>query len=180
MKISVTEAAKQWQVSRTTIYQKIKDGELSRGADKQIDTAEMLRVFGEPAAAERTERQQVKNNMIQLSAPAEHEIASLNHQLELERLKNAHLHQQVSTLNSMIEQQQEQMKQLNKLLDQAQSSINEFAQSRLLELKSSPPVEPTKTQDQPDLNQARNSEEPTHSGLLPIMQKMIKNRLFRR
>ena len=49
MNISVTKAAKEWGVSRTTIYQKINDGELSRAADKKIDTSEMIRVFGEPA-----------------------------------------------------------------------------------------------------------------------------------
>lgn len=46
MNISVTEAAKEWILSRTTIYQKINDGELSRTADKKIDTAEMLGEFG--------------------------------------------------------------------------------------------------------------------------------------
>tara|TARA_R100000935_G_scaffold11229_1_gene22586 strand:- start:86 stop:283 length:198 start_codon:yes stop_codon:yes gene_type:complete len=45
MNISVTKAAKEWGVSRTTIYQKVNDGELSRTADKKIDIAEMLRVF---------------------------------------------------------------------------------------------------------------------------------------
>ncbi|WP_227678803.1 helix-turn-helix domain-containing protein [Psychrobacter faecalis] len=48
MNISLTKAAKEWGVSRTTIYQKVNDGELSRTADKKIDVSEMLRVFGEP------------------------------------------------------------------------------------------------------------------------------------
>ena len=56
MNISVTKAAKEWGVSRTTIYQKVNDGELSRTADKKIDTAEMLRVFGEPVSKKRTEQ----------------------------------------------------------------------------------------------------------------------------
>jgi len=45
--LTVTEAAKAAGVSRTTLYEKIKGGELSRNADKQIDTADLLRVFGE-------------------------------------------------------------------------------------------------------------------------------------
>ena len=56
MNISVTKAAKEWGVSRTTIYQKVNDGELSRTADKKIDTSEMLRVFGEPVPKKRTEQ----------------------------------------------------------------------------------------------------------------------------
>lgn len=56
MDISVSEASKRWAVSRTTIYKKIDDGELSRNSDKKIDTAEMLRVFGSPPRTERTEK----------------------------------------------------------------------------------------------------------------------------
>jgi chromosome segregation ATPase len=46
MIVSVTSAAKLAGVSRTTIYEKIKAGELSRTGEG-IDTAELLRVFGE-------------------------------------------------------------------------------------------------------------------------------------
>lgn len=44
--VTVTEAANLAGVSRGTIYNKIQDGELSK-ARKGIDTAELLRVFGE-------------------------------------------------------------------------------------------------------------------------------------
>ena len=56
MNISVTKAAKEWGISITTIYQKVNDGELSRTADKKIDTSEMIRVFGEPTTKKRTEQ----------------------------------------------------------------------------------------------------------------------------
>ena len=56
MKISVTKAAKERGVSRTTIYQKVNDGQLSRTADKKIDTSEMIRVFVEPVSKKRTEQ----------------------------------------------------------------------------------------------------------------------------
>lgn len=45
--LSTSAAAKAVGCSRTTIYDKIQAGELTRNADKQIDTAELLRVFGE-------------------------------------------------------------------------------------------------------------------------------------
>lgn len=48
MEIGVSEAAKQWNLSRQYIYRKIKSGELSRLANGNIDTSELLRVFGEP------------------------------------------------------------------------------------------------------------------------------------
>ena len=47
MLISLSEAARAVPCSRQTLYDKIEAGELSRNADKQIDTADLLRVFGE-------------------------------------------------------------------------------------------------------------------------------------
>lgn len=46
MIVSVTKAAKLVGLSRTTVYEKINTGELSRTSEG-IDTAELLRVFGE-------------------------------------------------------------------------------------------------------------------------------------
>ena len=46
MIISITEAAKRAGVSRTTVYEKINSGELSRTSEG-IDIAELIRVFGE-------------------------------------------------------------------------------------------------------------------------------------
>ena len=56
MNISVSEASKKWGVSRTTIYKKIDDRELSKNSDKKIDTTEILRVFGNLPSAARTKQ----------------------------------------------------------------------------------------------------------------------------
>ena len=45
--LSTSAAARVAGVSRTTIYDKIQSGDLTRNADKQIDTTELIRVFGE-------------------------------------------------------------------------------------------------------------------------------------
>ena len=50
--LSTSAAARVAGVSRTTIYDKIQSGELTRNADKQIDTAELIRVFGELKGAD--------------------------------------------------------------------------------------------------------------------------------
>ena len=107
MNISVTKAAKEWGVSRTTIYQKVNDGELSRTADKKIDVSEMLRVFGEPISKKRTER---SVNTVQ-STPLNNQSVQYNtdieHQLALEKLKNEHLSQQVNDQKKLIENYQQ-------------------------------------------------------------------------
>lgn len=135
MIISVTKAAKEWGVSRTTIYQKVNDGELSRNSDKKIDTSEMLRVFGEPLSKKRTEQSLDSTHNTHLDSQTVRSCTELEHQLELEKLKNEHLRQQVSDQKQLIENYQQQIGQLNKTLDKANASIQDFAQVRLLEFK---------------------------------------------
>lgn len=137
MNISVTKAAKEWGISRTTIYQKFNDGKLSRTIDKKIDVSEMLRVFGEPTPKKRTER--LVNTVQSTPMNAKNVPCSTDteHQLAFEKLKNQHLNQQVSDQKKLIENYQQQIAQLNKTLDKANTSIQDFAQVRLLEFKKS-------------------------------------------
>ena len=149
MIISVTKAAKEWGVSRTTIYQKVNDGELSRTADKKIDVSEMLRVFGEPISKKRTERSVNTVQSTLLNNQSVQYSTDIEHQLELEKLKNEHLSQQVNEQKKLIENYQQQIAQLNKTLDKANASIQDFAQVRLLEFKKAeqshePPIEQEK------------------------------------
>ena len=155
MNISVTKAAKQWGVSRTTIYQKINDGELSRTADKKIDVSEMLRVFGEPISKKRTERSADTVQSTPLNNQSVQYNTDIEHQLALEKLKNEHLSQQVNDQKKLIENYQQQIGQLNKTLDKANASIQDFAQVRLLEFKQAemsdePPLKPEQEQEKKD------------------------------
>ena len=88
MNISVTKAAKEWGVSRTTIYQKVNDGELSRTSDKKIDVSEMLRVFGEPISKKRTERSVDTVQSTPLNSQSVQYNTDIEHLLALEKLKN--------------------------------------------------------------------------------------------
>ena len=135
MNISVTKAAKEWGVSRTTIYQKVNNGELSRNSDKKIDPSEMLRVFGEPVLKKRTERSVNTVQSTPLNSQNVQYNTDIEHQLALEKLKNEHLGQQVSDQRKLIDNYQQQIAQLNKTLDKANTSIQDFAQVRLLEFK---------------------------------------------
>ena len=155
MNISVTKAAKEWGVSRTTIYQKVNDGELSRTADKKIDVSEMLRVFGEPISKKRTERSVNTVQSTPLNSQSVQYNTDIEHQLALEKLKNEHLSQQVNDQKKLIENYQQQIGQLNKTLDKANASIQDFAQVRLLEFKQAemsdePPLKPEQEQEKKD------------------------------
>ena len=104
-KLTITDAAKAWRKSRQTIYNYTQDGRLSTEQDEQgrttIDTAEMSRVFGEPANKP-PKKQQAK----QVSS-------ELRHQLEIEQVKRGSvetraldLEQRVRSLEGQIERLQ--------------------------------------------------------------------------
>jgi lipoate-protein ligase A len=81
-----------------------------------------------------------------LNSPSVQYNTDIEHQLALEKLKNEHLSQQVIDQKKLIENYQQQIAQLNKTLDKANASIQDFAQVRLLEFKKSeqgyePPLE---------------------------------------
>ena len=150
MNISVTKAAKEWGVSRTTIYQKVNDGELSRTADKKIDVSEMLRVFGEPISKKRTERSVNTVQSTPLNSQSVQYNTDIEHLLALEKLKNEHLSQQVNDQKKLIENYQQQIAQLNKTLDKANASIQNFAQVRLLEFRQSEPNDEIQSEKKQD------------------------------
>lgn len=162
MKISVTKAAKEWGVSRTTIYHKVNDGELSRAADKKIDTSEMIRVFGEPLSKKRTEQSLNTSDNTHLNSQTVQSCTVLEHQLELEKLKNEHLRQQFSDQKQLIENYQQQISQLNKTLEKANASIHDFAQVRLLEFKQFEP------DDEPQLDKRKDDT------IIPVVEQKKK------
>lgn len=137
MKVSVTKAAEEWGISRTTIYQKINEGELSRTSDKKIDTSEMLRVFGEPISNKRSEQSVNTTDNTHSNRQSVQDCSELKHQLELEKLKNEYLKQQVCEQKGLIENYQKQIDQLQNNLEKANASIYDFTQIRLLEFKRS-------------------------------------------
>ena len=74
----------------------------------------------------------------------------IKHQLALEKLKNEHLSQQVSDQKKLIENYQQQIGQLNKTLDKANASIQNFAQVRLLEFRQSEPNDEIQSEKKQD------------------------------
>jgi alpha-mannosidase len=123
MEINIKAAAEMVKVSRTTIYEKLKSGELSKSATGKIDTSELLRVFGSPA--DRHTKQEEKTHIEQLKSTlnTEHFTKQLLDTTEKEGLKA-----QIKTLedalskayereNQHIEQVQWQRQHIDKLTD---------------------------------------------------------------
>jgi hypothetical protein len=115
-KISVSQIAKEWKVSRPTVQKRLKDGELSGSKDDkgawQIDTSEVIRCFGEPIAAAGKVASNISDNVTsplqaELTATLKHQVAQLEAQLEEANHMNRELMTQVSSQQKLIEHKTE-------------------------------------------------------------------------
>ena len=108
-KFSVMDASKAFKKSRTTIYESLKNGELSRDSDGLIDLSELIRVYGNPIGVQqstRTEHVQ-KNVPVQVHSEIEQvlkdQINLLKSQLDLANQREKSLMQHIEDLTHRIE-----------------------------------------------------------------------------
>lgn len=80
-KLSVSQAAKDWNVSRQTIYKYMRDGRLSKNADGTVSVVEMIRVFGEKKPSV-SDTQQITVSDRQEIDSLQGEVTTLKKQLE--------------------------------------------------------------------------------------------------
>lgn len=116
-KLSIGQAAKQWGFARGTLYAAIKSGKISVTKDsrghKQIDAAEMVRVYGEPAPKQvTTEAPTMAIDLLQK------QIDILERELKQARDREDRLNNQIDHLNARLEHKEtpppEQPKQKKK------------------------------------------------------------------
>ena len=117
--LSITAAAKAAGVSRTTIYERINDGDLSRAAGGGIDTAELIRVFGELKSdgAESTSNKTATSSDVQLNT-AEH--AEMN-AVENERWLRELVDQQRAEISARNRELQELRQEKNEAVREAEA-----------------------------------------------------------
>jgi hypothetical protein len=137
VKISISQAAKTWGKSRQTIYNHLKSGELSSSQDSngntQIDTSELIRVFGEaPTKPTKAKQKQAANNS---------EVLELRHQLEIERIRREHAESRAELL---LEQKTSLEGQIERIQGQQQKALETFGESIKL-LKAPETKQPTKS-----------------------------------
>ena len=103
------DASKAFKKSRTTIYEAIKNGELSRDNDGLIDLSELIRVYGNPIGVQSSTR----TEQIQRDAPVhvqsevesvlKDQISLLKNQLDLANQREKSLLQHIEDLTHRIE-----------------------------------------------------------------------------
>ncbi len=109
--ISISEASRRWNVSRSTIQRKIKSGELSvvsneshdatkKNKAKSIDKSELIRVFGEPKK---------KNNTVSIHASkvnlTQDEVHQMKQEIKILQAEKKGLEVQVLLLTESLERE---------------------------------------------------------------------------
>ena len=117
MQISIQELQNQWGVARSTVYKHIKAGRLTRLDNGLIDVSEIIRVYGEPS--KNTARDSIKNTV--------------------ETNETAILKEKIAFLELQLAQAEKREEWLKGQVETAQATI------KLLEHKTTTPIEPTKT-----------------------------------
>lgn len=105
-RVSINEASKSFAISRTTIYSKIKSGQLTKDSNGKLDTADLVRIFGSPEAKISVQESKVDsvqlNNIEQLlkqeNEQLKKQIELLQQQLDYSKSNEQWLKQQIEQL----------------------------------------------------------------------------------
>ena len=103
------DASKAFKKSRTTIYEAIKNGELSRDHDGLIDLSELIRVYGNPSGVHSSTRTEHVQKDVHVHVQSEVEtvlkdqISLLKNQLDLANQREKALMQHIEDLTHRIE-----------------------------------------------------------------------------
>jgi len=104
--MNISQASKEWGVSRTTIYAKIKDWELTKTPQGEIDPSEMIRVFGHA-------KQKWTPSKIQQSTPKNsQEYTLLEQALHFEQERTKDLQNRLTEATEHIHAQEKQIFEL--------------------------------------------------------------------
>ena len=104
--ISISEAARSWRIARSTLQRALQEGKLSAtpraDGSKGIDTAELLRVFGEaPGALQERGSSEVQHATLPETEPA---LVTLQVQVKLLQEQLQEARQREAWLQGIIEQ----------------------------------------------------------------------------
>ncbi len=98
--LSISQAAREWGISRRTLQRRASDGTVTvtvvTGNRKTVDTAEMIRVFGEPVS---------QRDTVTMPDKTHPDVRQVQHRLELAE-------QEIRHLREILVMKDEQIRQL--------------------------------------------------------------------
>lgn len=123
MWISISEASRNWGVSRTTIHNKIKQKLLSKNESGLIDPAEMSRVFGKPKT--KLNKLNTLHNTDQWTA-LNSQISLIEQALQFEQQRTQDLQHRLNEANERILTQEKQVFELLQTIKDLSQGIKQL------------------------------------------------------
>lgn len=121
-RVSISEAAKRFKVSRNTVYKRISEGCLTKDAEGLLDVADLVRVF----SINNTEQ----DNRTWLNIRNDQKVAQLEHIEQLEQVKNENIQlKQLLAVNEMLVNQLQQ--QIQDLKQDKENLFQQLNQRRI-------------------------------------------------
>jgi transposase-like protein len=110
-KVNITQASKDFEVSRNTLYKKVRQGLLTQDSEGLLDVNDLIRVIG--SQAKTTVSSDIVNteNVNSVNRELQHEIEQLKQLLAMKEILINQLQQQVSDLRLDKEQLYNQINQ---------------------------------------------------------------------
>lgn len=111
--MNISQASKEWGISRTTIYAKIKDWELTKTPQGNIDPSEMVRVFGH--AKQKWTPSKVQSSTTQNTL--------LEQALHFEQEKNKDLQNRLNEAKTQLDRKDQQISELLQTVKDLSQSV---------------------------------------------------------
>lgn len=110
-KINITQASKDFGVSRNTLYKKVRQGLLTQDSEGLLDVNDLIRVIGSQAKKSIGDDTMNTENVNSVNRELQHEIEQLKQLLAMKEILINQLQQQVSDLRQDKEQLYNQINQ---------------------------------------------------------------------
>jgi chromosome segregation ATPase len=110
-KVNITQASKDFRVSRNTLYKKIRQGLLTQDSEGLLDVNDLIRVIGSQAKKSIGDDTVNTENVNSVNRELQHEIEQLKQLLAMKEILINQLQQQVSDLRLDKEQLYNQINQ---------------------------------------------------------------------
>ena len=110
-KVNITQASKDFRVSRNTLYKKVRQGLLTQDSEGLLDVNDLIRVIGSQAKKSIGDDTVNTENVNSVNRELQHEIEQLKQLLAMKEILINQLQQQVSDLRQDKEQLYNQINQ---------------------------------------------------------------------
>ena len=110
-KVNITQASKDFRVSRNTLYKKVRQGLLTQDSEGLLDVNDLIRVIGSQAKKSIGDDTVNTENVNRVNRELQHEIEQLKQLLAMKEILINQLQQQVSDLRLDKEQLYNQISQ---------------------------------------------------------------------